>query len=486
MTEPMLTSDENPPQAPSIQFGEEIILEEAGFSFHPIIGFELEVDGSVYMYSDDGNLEISLVGGELDNQTSIAELNDELAAEFMMNFDEVELIEAGKDNVQGITGFLNRIHFINAEEEGLGMALICSPHINQFFFVLVISSAEHWEKQGQTVFAALKAHIHFHPQFKPDSAVVEVDEHPDLTVETFETIDSQESVVITIERGDISLLLAARTASKRDQITVTEITAPGDHALHRDTATTGELVSEIADQPLTSSQGELCLLLPFASQQSLLIGEHQFTFVTQSGAPLQEVQAIIRQGRALDMQKIDLNLWLALENEHFNQPEYLHQFGVDLRTALRAILAPMNLSPGKIAFYHPAPDELAAFASINLDSDLADCSYMIAETVENSRALNVGLVEHITRGDPPEEAGISAVSSGTPGMILSPVSPHTCVLVNYADFIGDFPGLARALVVQLVRFCGGHMESDQSDQPLALNRDVLWRLRRHPIFYDAD
>jgi hypothetical protein len=486
MTEPMLTSDQNPPQAPGIQFGEEIILEEAGFSFHPIIGFELEVDGSVYMYSDDGNLEISLVGGELDNQTSIAELNDELAAEFMTNFDEVELIKAGKDDVQGITGFLNRIHFINAEEEGLGMALICSPHINQFFFMLVISSAEHWEKQGFEVFTALKAHIHFHPQFKPEASVVEVNEHPDLTVETFETINSQESAVITIERGDISLLMAARTARKSDQITVTEIIAPGGQALYRYTPSTGDLASEIGDQPLTSSHGELCLHFPFANQQSLQIGAYQFTFATQSGAPLQEVQVIIRQGRALDMQKLDLNLWLALENEHFNQPEYLYQFGVDLRVALREILAPMNLTPGKITFYHPAPDELTAFACINLDSDLADCSYMIAETVENSRALNIGLVERLTRGDPPEDAGVSAVSSGTPGMILSPVSPHACVLVNYTDFIGDFPGLARALVEQLVRFCGGHIESGQSDQPLVLNRDVLWRLRRHPIFYDAE
>ncbi len=486
MTEPMPTSDQNPPQSADIDFGEEILVEEAGFSFKPISGYELEVNGSVYMYSDDGNLEISLVGGELDPETSIAELNDDLSVEFMANFDRVELIEAGKDTVQGITGFLNRIHFINAEEEGQGMALICSPHINQFFFMLVISSAEHWEKHGSAVFTALKSHIHFHPQFKPESTVVEVNEHPDLTVETFETLDSQESAVITIERGDISLLMAARTASKSDQITVTEITTPGGQALYRYAPSTGELVSEIVEQPLTSSHGELCLLLPFANQQSLQIGEYQFSFATQSGAPLQEVQIIIRQGRALDMQKLDVNLWLALENENFNQPEFLHQFEVNLRTSLREILAPMNLTPGTFAFYHPAPDELAAFACINLDSDLADCSYIITETVENSRALNIGLVDRITRGDPPMDAGVSAISSGTPGMILSPVSPHACVLVNYPDFAENFAGLARAVVEQLVHFCCGHPGSGQSDQPLALNRDVLWRLRRHPIFYDAD
>ncbi|NLN70009.1 MAG: hypothetical protein GX142_04395 [Chloroflexi bacterium] len=51
----------------------------------------------------------------------------------------------------------------------------------------------------------------------------------------------------------------------------------------------------------------------------------------------------------------------------------------------------MKITPGRIETYHPAPDELPAFACINVETDLADCSYMIAESIEDGRILNVGL-----------------------------------------------------------------------------------------------
>ena len=486
MTEPAHTPDQTSPSASNVQFGEEMFIEEAGFSFRPIVGFELEVDGTVYMYSEDGNLEICMIGGELDNNTSLADLNDELAADFMVNFDQFELIEAGKDTVQGITGLVNDIHFINAEEEGSGRALICSPHINQFFFMLVIASADHWLAQGLEIYSAVKAHIHFHPQFKPVSIATEVDKHPDLTIETYESILPEEKLIVTIMRGDISLLMAARAATIQDEITLTEISAPGNQLLYAYNPTSGEFSSQIAAQPLTSSHGELCLLMPAASQQGLLNGDYRFTFTTKTGLPLQDVQVIIRQGRALDRQQIDLNLWLALADEGFDEPDISTQFEADLRSALAEQMAPMNLAPGKIEIYHPAPDELDAFSSVNLDSDLADCSYMIAESVENGRAINVGLVDRFTHGEPPTEADLTALSCGSPGMILSPASPHACILINYSAYEGDIPNLAKAIVVQLLNFCGIPMQNTLSDYPLALSADLVWRLRRHPLFYDAD
>lgn len=471
-----------------LQFGEEMVIEDAGFSFHPIIGFELEVDGSVYMYSDDGNLEISMFGGEIDDQTSIAELNDELAADFMINFDQFELIEAGKITIQGITGFLNEIHFVDAEEEGFGLALICSPHINQYFFLLVISSAEYWVKQGQKVFSALKSQIHFHPQFKPTSTIVESDEYPDLTIETYESITSDEDIVITIEKGDLSLLMAARAASNHDEIYLVELRGPGEQSLCQYDPETDEFFSSIADQPLVSHHGELCLLLPGSNQQSLQIGDYRFAFTSKSGLPLQEVQVIIRHGRAVDMQKVDLNIWLASKKDRFNDTNYLAQFKAHLRGALTEQLAPMNLAVGIIEFFHPAPDELDTFASINIDDDLADCSYMIAESVENGRALNIGLFDRITQGKLDTQIEIKASSSGSPGMILSSASPQTCVLINYSAVEDNFAALAQSIIEQLIHFSGVHPQIVQSepDQPQFFNQEIAWQVRRHPIFYNAD
>ncbi|MBW6465392.1 MAG: hypothetical protein K0B06_02675 [Brevefilum sp.] len=486
LPEPSNTSEQPAQPTPDIQFGEEMIVEEAGFSFKPIVGFELEVDDSVYMYSDDGNLEIVMIGGELQNDTSIADLNDELAADFMINFDQFELVEAGKESVQGITGFLNRIRFINAEEEGLGQALICSPHINQFFFLLVISSADYWDQIGQKAFTLLKNQIHFHAKFTPTAAVIEDDVHPDLTIETFESIQADEDLIITIEKGDVFLLLAARASTAKDEISITDINAPGDQSIYHYDPISGDFYSTIAKGPLTSTDGEVCVALPCADQSSLQSGDYRFTFSTSSGLPLGEIQVIIRHTRALDLQNIDLNLWMALENERFNDLHYLAQFEAHLRAALVEHLQPINLVPGRIEYYHPAPDELGTFACINLDTDLADISYMIAESVENTRALNIGLVDRFTQGDPPIDAEVSAISCGSPGMILAPVSPHACILVNYSAFEENYAALAQALVEQLIVFSGVDEHCAQPDQPQDLSQEIEWRLLRHPIFYAAN
>ena len=189
-----------PPVKPDFSFGPEIEVEEAGFSFQPIIGFELEVDRSVYMYSDDGKLEISLVGGYLKEDKSITELNDTLAGEFMENFDTFKLIETGTDTIQDVTGFLNRIEFVNAEEEGLGCAMICSPYLNQYFFILVIASSEYWQNHGQAVYEALKTQIRFYPQFTIHESKEEVDEYPDLTIETFPVWASRKISCFTLKK----------------------------------------------------------------------------------------------------------------------------------------------------------------------------------------------------------------------------------------------------------------------------------------------
>ncbi len=490
MSESTNTPNQKRPSESDIQFGDEMLIEEAGFSFRPILGFELEVDGAVYMYSEDGILEISLIGGQLDNTISIAELNDELAADFMENFDSFELVEAGKDTIQGITGFLSEIRFFNAEEEGLGCSLICSPHINQFFFVLVITSADYWTHWGKQIFSALKSHIHFHPQFKPSTPLTEIDHYPDLTIEVYESIAPEEDVVVTVERGDVSLLLAARMINTQDEIIISDILAPGDLELYHFDPATGEFRSCIAEQPLTSDHGEICVFLPSANEQNLQIGDYRFSFTTQLGLPLQEAQVIIRRGRMPDKQLVDLNLWLALKNERFNDLDDLARFISDLRAALVEQMKPINLAPGIVECYHPAPDELDSFACINIDTDLADCSYMIGEIVENSRALNIGLVDRLTQGDPPVDAQVKAISCGSPGMILSPASPHACILVNYSPFEDDLTALAKTIVEQLFVFSGSvkhpvsyQPQNAQSDQSLDSIREMKIRLHRHPILY---
>ncbi len=475
----------------NLAFAPEIEMADCGYAFHPIAGFELEVDGSVYMYSKDGNIEISLFGGELSNKTSIGELNDTLASNFLEDVDEFRLIKAGKDVIQGITGFLNEIQFGNAEEEGVGRALICSPFINQYFFLLVICSADDWESQGQPVFEALKSKITFHPQFKPVDDVEHIHDHPDLTIETYQAITPEDNFILTIEEGDVSLLLAARSHKTNDNVSLIQFVTPDGNCLYHFEPVSGTFSSHLYNHPLVSNLGEVCFYYPHTPQKTLLPGNYLFSFFTDTRQNLQEIQIIIRSRPVKELQKVDLNFWLALENDRFNNPDYLQSFISNIHQSLTQHLAPVKLAPGKCDCFFPAPDELSLFTTVNLDTDLPDCSYMIAESVNNDRALNIGLVEQLTTGNPPIQAPCQAVSSGSPGMILSSISPHACIVIGLSGYLNDqgevnFTGLADAIIQQLLVFSGITGEGELESDILSLSPEAIHHLRYHPLFYDSD
>ena len=485
--DPTNPQDQNDQPIMSLAFDEEILISEAGFSFQPIQGFELEVDGSVYMYSDDGNLEIIMIGGKINPDIPIIELSRNLAWEFMENFDELNIIDIGNASIQGVSSYLSEIHFYNAGEEGTGQSLICSPYGDQFFFLLVISALERWEQFGQKVFTQIQNYVHFQPKILPKTADAIFSQYSDLTVEVFQSLSPEEDFIITTKKGDLSILLAARTLETQDQIWVTDIFAPGGENCYHYDPTSQKFNSTIVSRPLFSTYGEVCIYLPLISTQPFIPGDYRFTFCTRTGSPIKEIQAIIRRGDLKTRHYMDLNLWLALDDERFNDKIFIKQFEDNLRTALTESMQPLNLIPNVIVSYYPAPDELEPFSFINLEQDLADCSYIISGSVENQRAINIGLVDLFSEKGQPSSPSTIAVTAGSPGMILSSISPHACILVNYSAVTDNFSSLADEIVKQLIAFLGFETQTDQQipSQPLQIPSDLLQRIRVHPIFYCA-
>ncbi len=488
MSETIQNPDQNEFINEDIQFGEEITIMQGGFSFQPVVGLELEIDDMVYMYSDDGNLEISLMGGALEDKASIAEINDSLAAKVLGNVDRFELIEAGTDSIQGVRGFLNKVNYVDADQAGIGLALICSPFLNQFFFMMVITSEDYWESKGHRIFTLLKETIQFHPQFMTDELQKELGSYSDLMVETYEFINPEVDFMLSIEKGDISFLLAARAYSENDLVRLTQLSAPDGTLMYQYNPETGDFSSTIYEEPLIGKYGEVSIFFPRDNQKALTAGSYIFDFSTQSGKGLQEIQVVLRRGPVVELQALDFNFWLAVDEDIFYNQQSLDQLEQDIFSELKQKLNPYNLMPGKIEFVHPAMDELEAFSSINIQTDLADCSYMISENVNNPRGLNIGLVAYIYDGDPETGSKIHAVSSGSPGMIMSTTSPHSCILLEWPAFKDDLPGLVDALLEQLIIFSGIDTRGVQSsmEQGLHFNHEITWRIRRHPLFYDAN
>ena len=489
MAETIHTPEEKTPIVPTFQFGREINIEGSGFSFHPIFGFELEIDGSVYMYSECGSVEIFMTGGLLEDETSITELTNTLTSEFMENVGAFELIESDKDVINGTTGFLNEIHFSGGEEEGKGCVWTCKPYDHQFFCMLMIANAEYWQLHGESLFEDLKSQVNLSSLFQAENYPSGDHQYPDLSIETYQAISADDNFVVRIKKGDFSFLLASRTETTDQSIVITEILSPDGTCLYHYEPDSDDLSSTICNQPLTSTNGEVCFFYPRSGAQQIKAGDYQFTFDTSGSSRIQELKIIIRRGRALDLQKIDLNFWFASERPSFIEPTYLDHFEANIRQALEQQLSPVNLSPGIIECFQPAMEEIASFSSINLDKDLGDCSYMMAESVNNKRALNIGLVDHIIDSKTALDGEVDAISSGIPGMILSPGSPHTCIMICWPTFEEDIHSLAGAIIQQLIVFSGidtKDIQPQESGSPFILNQEVAWRLRRHPLFYDAD
>jgi hypothetical protein len=113
---------------------------------------------------------------------------------------------------------------------------------------------------------------------------------------------------------------------------------------------------------------------------------------------------------------------------------------------------------------------------------------MILESITNTRALNIGLVNQIYDGDLDAEDTITAISSGSPGMIMASASPHSCILFEWPAYKDNLAKLADAIIEELIIFSGIDTRGTQSQgsDGLQLNHEIAWRIRRHPLFYEAD
>ncbi len=469
-----------------LKFEAEIQIEEAGFSFCPISGFELELDGAVYMYSEDGNLEISLMGGKLDNEISIAEYNNELAEAFMESFDSFELIEAGTDTIQDVTGFIDNINFSHAGEIGAGKTLICSPHYNQFFFMLIIATKDYWEQKGHKIFDALKEKIHFHPQFTSETEDETEEKHPDLTVETYERLSIEDDFLLNIEESDQSILLTAHTLSPTGSLWLSEVNLQNGKQLYHFDPARDMFKSLMSRSPYRSEHGELCIYWPQDKNRRLEIGTYAFTFDTQDD-DLQEIHVIIRSGPIRPQQYLDINIWLASEDPAFEDSDFLDAYDKKIRQAIQPKLAATGLILGQVRYVHPAPDEISTFSHINIQTDFTDCSYMIAESISNGRALNVGLVDSLTQPKDESTEEILSFSTGRPGTILAPESPNACILLNWQALKDKEDRMAELLIMELVRFCGIENQAQHTTpDKMSLAPNTVWALHRHPIFYNPD
>ena len=137
--------------------------------------------------------------------------------------------------------------------------------------------------------------------------------------------------------------------------------------------------------------------------------------------------------------------------------------------------------PGRIASVEASDKAIAVEAGQSLFKK--NCTLCHGDNGEgdSAPALNDKTFLNTTADD----TIFSVISSGIPGMIMAPASPHACVLLSWSALSADLKRLVQAIIEQMVNFSGIDNPLEKG-QALTLNREIAWRLRRHPLFYDAE
>lgn len=345
----------------------------------------------------------------------------------------------------------------------------------------------------------------------------------DLRFETFTVQSDIEEITFTLNPGDASVLFYARSEDPLDNVLIVELIGPGGETLYAEDETTGDIMGDVFADLLISPH-EVAMYLPPAPQFELEPGAYTVVALSESGSRLSEAGIVVRSGNVDGPQAIDFNLLVLTNSISSGSFEAIER---ELRNEMNSVLNPHNLQAGEFSFVEATAPQKQRFASAFFpEADLTDpilleiCSLM-SETVGNTRALNVALVDFV--GDD----GTAGIASALPGTALVNDSPISCIIAalqgdtNFSTntqginilhesahlmglthtteeegtFFDIFDDTAQCVASQFDANGDGIVDDTEcqsvdgnnfmfwSEGGLQMSADQAWTFRRHPLFY---
>ena len=158
---------------PPLRLGRIEIIEEGGFSFRGLVGYDASYQRTqVTLTSDDGDTVVSLIGGRSDRLEDLeADLNHFIEI-ISLNVVQFNTGESYQYLIDGIPGLAAEVTGVWGETHVTGKVLIAAPSEDQLFYALAISpdttTGDGWEPQGRQAFDAIMNSISFHEPFSSE------------------------------------------------------------------------------------------------------------------------------------------------------------------------------------------------------------------------------------------------------------------------------------------------------------------------------
>ena len=153
---------------PSITLGDAQSIDEGGFSFKSLVGFDSRSnEGQVTLFNQNGDIVFSLTGVQVRSYGQLVQVFSSFLSQVGESFEEFTTEENFPITIDGSPGIGVNIHGRLVDEPVNGQVVVVAPSESQLFFAIALttgnSDGERWNSTGKPLFDELLNSVEFFP-----------------------------------------------------------------------------------------------------------------------------------------------------------------------------------------------------------------------------------------------------------------------------------------------------------------------------------
>ena len=284
--------------------------------------------------------------------------------------------------------------------------------------------------------------------------------NPDLRINSLGPLGIGSNIRMPVEPNDLSVIFSARTLAPDNLIIMSRLVAPNGTVLYDINSSLEEECTNNAHYSGScGAEGEINIQLPSSPKFPLLSGDYEIELYSM-GQPICDAATIIRADVSPntlltdELQAIDINVWVLSTSESLNVVGERNRMQKEIRESIDGLLEQQNMQLGKLNLFDSSPTDKVMFAQTD-ETSLASLCQATAANIGTSRALNVALIDVFQEYYENEEDYLPVLGiSPIPGMLFSPESQSSCVVISLEEHYGDYRYVGATIVHEGSHFMG--------------------------------
>ena len=265
---------------------------------------------------------------------------------------------------------------------------------------------------------------------------------------------------MSVEPNDLSVIFSARTLAPDNLIIMSRLVAPNGTVLYDINSSLEEECTNNAHYSGScGAEGEINIQLPSSPKFPLLSGDYEIELYSM-GQPICDAATIIRADVSPNtlftdkLQAIDINVWMLSTDESLTIAGERNRMQKEIRESIDGLLEQQNMQLGKLNLFDSSPTDKVMFAQTD-ETSLSSLCQATAANIGTSRALNVGLIDVFQEYYENEEDYLPVLGiSPIPGMLFSPESQSSCVVISLEEHNGDYRYIGATILHESSHFMG--------------------------------